>query len=94
MAGIFQSLWCLPCVWTGSLFTVILLTWRYIMKTWMPTYGPMPPGEGKFGGFPSEAARTKYFNTYDLRVRTTAKWVLIEGVAWLVGLAVLFLILR
>jgi len=64
------------------------------MSTWMPTYGPMPSGEGKFGGFPSEAARTKFFQTHDLRVRTAGKWAAIEGSAWLVGLVVIYLILR
>ena len=94
MTGILQSLWCLPCVWTAFGLGGIILTARYIMISWMPTFGPMPPGEGKFGGFPSAAARNTYFRTYELRVRTAGKWALIEAGAWIVGLVTLFLILR
>jgi len=94
MTAILQSFYCVPCIWTGAGLLGIFLTSRYIMTLWMPTYGPMPPGEGKFGGFPSAAARNAYFTTYELRVRTAGKWAIIEAGAWLVGLVAIFLILR
>lgn len=92
MKAILTSLYCIPCVWSlvGGLgiFGVV----SYFMNSWVPMYGPLP-SDGPVMGFASEEARTKFYDTSEMRIRRAGKAGAIGVGIWLVGLLAAFLIL-
>jgi hypothetical protein len=95
MKAILTSLWCLPCVWALLGGLGLFGSVSYVMNTWIPLYGPLPSqGPVEFEGFTSGAARTEYYDTKALRVRTAGKVLVIGVIIWLAGLLTIFLILK
>ena len=93
MAGIIKSLWCLPCVWSALALVAVVVSTSYFTNKWLPFMGILPI-QGPEGGFLSMTDKEEFFDTKPVRIRAAAKAGVIIAVIWVVGLVMLFLILR
>ena len=93
MKAILQSIYCLPCVWTGLALVVGVLVASYFQNTWVPAKGPLP-SDGPAEGFPNRAAMKAFYDTSGMRIRAAARAVVIVAGVWLVGVITLLVILK
>lgn len=93
MAGILRSFYCLPCIWSILCALGTFAATSYIRNSWVPG-GEPTPSDGPVEGFESQAARIAWWDTHELRIRTSTIYALIGFITWGVGAIVLFLVLN
>ena len=93
MSSILQSLYCLPCIWSGLCLVGGVGVAHYFNAIWVPAKGPLP-SDGPAEGFTNRAAMKAFYDTSGMRIRAGARAVLIVIGIWVVGGIALFVILK